>query len=335
MIQFIPIISSVILSGIFLYLSNLISLGSRSDAFFVYYLNLISQPLKYSLFWLAVAVVVSFGLLVWLALTFLKFSMKLTDWRALFAERLREIPSFLKRESVFFAKYALPAGFSFFLVAFILGYVNQINSVNLKDEILMSFDKTIFGVYPGLYLSSFSYPDWFPKAVIFFFENLVSVVAIAAAYLYFRTKPLFKKFSVSLCLSLLFMLPLWMTFPALSPHDRFIDNVYNLPIAEVLSQKIAEYKPSAFVGEFLLEMRNKKEASGTPYLPTSTLPSAHVAWAVIAGFYLFKAKRVLGIIALPPLIFSSFGTVFLAQHYFVDVLGGAGVGLLAIVFAML
>ena len=63
--------------------------------------------------------------------------------------------------------------------------------------------------------------------------------------------------------------------------------------------------------------------SGLPALPTSTIPSAHIFWATIAGYYLFRAKKWLGWIALPFLLASTAGTVILAQHYSIDILIGA------------
>ncbi|MEK7086938.1 MAG: phosphatase PAP2 family protein, partial [Patescibacteria group bacterium] len=48
----------------------------------------------------------------------------------------------------------------------------------------------------------------------------------------------------------------------------------------------------------------------------------HVFWAVLLGYYIYRAKKWFAIIISPILILSSFGTVFFAQHYFVDVPAG-------------
>jgi membrane-associated phospholipid phosphatase len=78
----------------------------------------------------------------------------------------------------------------------------------------------------------------------------------------------------------------------------------------------------------LAQIRTGKE--NLPALPTSTIPSAHIFWASIVGYYLFRTKKWLGWITLPVLLASSFGTVLLAQHYFLDIPAGMAVAAIAI-----
>src|SRR5262249_28620401 len=103
----------------------------------------------------------------------------------------------------------------------------------------------------------------------------------------------------------------------LSPQDRYINDVYRLPNSPDLAAAIANYHPQPEIADFLSTTRENK--SGLPAMPTSTLPSAHVFWAAIAGYYLFRARGAFGWIALPFLIASSLGPIVLAQHYFLDV----------------
>ena len=124
------------------------------------------------------------------------------------------------------------------------------------------------------------------------------------------------------------MLPIWILFPALSPHDRYIDNIYMLPVSEEVSHQLANYNPPPEIVDFLADMRKGKE--GLRWLPTTTLPSAHVAWAVLAIYYAYKADRRLLVIAAPLVIFSSLGTAMLAQHYLVDIPAGMATAIAAI-----
>jgi membrane-associated phospholipid phosphatase len=132
--------------------------------------------------------------------------------------------------------------------------------------------------------------------------------------------------------------------PVLSPQDRYIDNIYQLqispPAPASLVVAVANYHPQPEIAAFLQTIRTGKV--GLPALPTSTFPSAHVLWAAIAGWYLFQAdadarrngrrtwRRWLGWIALPFLIASTFGTVLLAQHYFMDIPAALVIAALAI-----
>lgn len=118
------------------------------------------------------------------------------------------------------------------------------------------------------------------------------------------------------------MLPLWLMFPALSPQDRFIDNVYRLDVPVSIGEELSLYVPDVQVKQFLTEIRADKEESSSPFMPTSTMPSAHIVWIILIGYYLFKTRIIFGFLSLPLLLLSGFGTVFLAQHYFVDVIGG-------------
>ena len=221
-----------------------------------------------------------------------------------------------------FGRYAIPTIICLILLSFILPYMNQINSVRLKDEVLMNIDLSLTRVHPFIYLASLILPDWFVGAVVFLFQNFALMLIAGAMYIFFKNKIIFQKFSVAFCLALIFIFPLWLKFPAMSPQDRFIDNVYNLPVASALSGEITAYNPHLYVKQFLADVRTGKEKSSLPYMPTSTMPSSHIIWAMILGYFLFRTNFVVGLITLPLLMLSSFGTVFLAQHYFIDILAG-------------
>jgi membrane-associated phospholipid phosphatase len=81
---------------------------------------------------------------------------------------------------------------------------------------------------------------------------------------------------------------------------------------------IANYHPEPQITDFLKTVRAEK--ADLPDLPTTTIPSAHVFWLGIAGYYFFKSKKWLGWIMAPFLVASAAGTVLLAQHYLLDVI---------------
>jgi len=120
----------------------------------------------------------------------------------------------------------------------------------------------------------------------------------------------------------------WLVFPVLSPHDRFIDNIYKLPVSTTIQRYVENYQPQQEIKVFLEGMRESKEGLGV--LPTSTFPSAHVAWAVLLVYYAWRLQPMLGLIAFPFAALSSLGTFLFAQHYFVDLPAGILVSVFSI-----
>src|SRR3989344_6107162 len=97
---------------------------------------------------------------------------------------------------------------------------------------------------------------------------------------------------------------------------------------------IAAYQPQAESRKFLEKIRESKNRLGKN-LPTTTFPSAHIEWALLFTYYGFRSDKRLLFAILPLAILSSFGTVFFAQHYFVDIPAGVVIGAIAITIAKL
>ncbi|MGI0090394.1 MAG: phosphatase PAP2 family protein [Nitrososphaerales archaeon] len=55
----------------------------------------------------------------------------------------------------------------------------------------------------------------------------------------------------------------------------------------------------------------------------AAFPSLHGAYALLFGYFMIKAKRKLGLVSVPVTAGILFSTVYLGQHYIIDLLGGA------------
>lgn len=207
-----------------------------------------------------------------------------------------------------------------FFISSSLSVLNDLNKFNLKDEMLLKIDVFLTGSYPFVSLHSFEYPGWFVSAVRFSFLNLTIFMLAAAFYIFFKNKKKFREMASAFSLGMVLLFSIWIFVPALSPQDRYIDNVYELPVKTEISAILANYSPQKEIKDFLKEMREWKK--NLKNMSTSTMPSAHILWASVFGYYIFKTNRLWGVAAAPLLILSSFGTFFLAQHYFVDVPAG-------------
>jgi len=218
------------------------------------------------------------------------------------------------------------------LVSFSLaiGQLNIFNAERLRDEALFAADVFLTGTFPPFALESIGYPGWFVQAVEFGFLYLGPALIFLAAYLFLKNMALFREVLAAFFLVNMLLYTGWIAFPALSPHDRFLDNVYNLSIAPAVKKHVLSYAPQQEIQKFLDAMRTQKQES-LNVLPTTTMPSAHVAWTVLLLFYSFRLSRWLLFFSLPFALLSMLGTVLFAQHYFVDVPAGIFVAVVSLV----
>lgn len=214
----------------------------------------------------------------------------------------------------------IPFVLAFSTLTMALGPLNLFNATRLRDELLFRWDVLLTGTFPPLSLASLQYPGWFVSAMDVSFFYLVPVFVMFGAYLFLARQRLFRQAAGAFSLAGLILFAGWILFPVLSPHDRFIDNVYELPIFPGAQAYVEAYQPQEEVRAFLMNMRESKE--NLRVLPTSTFPSAHVAWAGLLVYYAYRLHRWLLIGALPLAVLSSLGTFFFAQHYFVDLPAG-------------
>lgn len=217
-----------------------------------------------------------------------------------------------------------------FIFSFTLGELNtfSIQQNRLQDELLFQWDVLLTQTFPAFSLASLQYPEWFVRVVIICFSYLGSMLVLLAIYFLLARPKLFREITGAFFLGLMFMFIGWMMFPALSPQDRFRDNVHDLPIGGPMQPYLENYHPQEEIAVFLEGVRVRKASLRS--LPTTTMPSAHVAWAVLLVYYSYRAFRWLVFLSIPFVILSSIGTVLLAQHYFVDIPAGVIIAFISI-----
>lgn len=213
-----------------------------------------------------------------------------------------------------------PAILFLVVLSLTLSEMNAVDHARLMDITIISWERWLTGGYVFAILGNMHWPTWFLSSVIFSFNTMSGIVIVAAFVIALVRIQILREMIAAFCFGMLLMVPLWFAFPALSPQDRFIDNIYRLPVPQEISAAVADYHPQVQIANFLKSARNDK--AGLTDLPTSTMPSAHILWATLVGYYLWKTRRWFGWVALPILLASSFGTVLLAQHYFLDIFVG-------------
>lgn len=223
-----------------------------------------------------------------------------------------------------------PSIFFITIMSFALDSLNSINKTKLMDVALVNGERSILGTYGFMVFAGAHYPILFAKFIILSFENMSGMLLAGALVIAYINVRVLRELSAAFCFGMLLMVPIWFLFPALSPQDRFLTNAYHLPIAAPIAAIEANFHPVAPIADFLTTVEVGK--STLVDRPTSTLPSAHAAWAVFTGYYLFMAqgdkpwkRRWIGWIVLPFLIASTLGTVILAQHYLFDPIIGTAI----------
>ncbi len=206
----------------------------------------------------------------------------------------------------------------FSLLTLLLGFFSVYLQESLIDDQLMRVDKSLFSSYPFFW----SY-DWIPffkylSPLIVYSYNLLGTMMGVSWIIFYLTKKreIFSKYIVAMVLSSIIGLILWFIFPALTPQDRYLDNIYGLEINPSIQALIKDYNPDKYVLDFQEEIRLEPDEVGG----VSTMPSMHVTWSMIIIYYLFKLKRKTVFITLPWFFLSTWGTFYLAEHYFVDIL---------------
>jgi FAD synthetase len=269
------------------------------------------------------------GLGVFFIINFLKIltgSKNMNEKTAL--EHLRGDVRHFASEMKWGIRIAIPILLDLFLVSYLIEWVNVVNWGRLIDPLLASADRWLTGTYPFLSLEMIPFPSWLIRAVEFSFLNLAAFLVLGAIIIFFKNKKIFSKYVFAFFAGTLIMIPIWLLVPAMSPQDRFIDNVRQLPDPPAIAANLENFTPVPEVKNFLTEMRTAK--AGLTDLPTTTFPSAHAAWATIAFLLLLEASPIAAALFSPFLLLSTLGTFYLAQHYFVDAPAGIIIGIIAV-----
>lgn len=243
-----------------------------------------------------------------------------------------KIKDFL-RDILFLLRPLFSITIFFILFTLIIGSMAVQLRGQLIDGWLMEIDKSLFGFYPFLWFhESTNFLKSLTPLFLYPFLWLGLIMGISWIIFYLANQRRFlSRYIVATTLAIMIALPLWFFFPANSPQNTYLNNVYNKEIDFSIKELVKNYQPN----KYLLGFHDKVGVKQGGIAPVSTMPSMHMAWALIIIYYLFRFKRKTLFFALPWFFFSSLGTVYLAQHYFIDVLVALPVAVIAISLANL
>jgi hypothetical protein len=198
-------------------------------------------------------------------------------------------------------------------------YIHKLNP-NDYDLLLSKADRTIFG---------FDITQWFEKissatltdilTVSYFSYYLLPTFSAVVFYFYKRNDNstiIFKKYILAIVVAWYTAFIWYVILPAAGPDIAFSQN-YTVPLAGNLS----------FVNYYLSTVHN--------YLLTAevrnTFPSLHFGIILLTNFFAFKKSKIyFTLITLPLGTGLTIATLYLRQHYLIDLIGSIAVMLYSI-----
>lgn len=324
-----PLISAFFFFIFFIILGS--SLGKSLSELFAFNESLHGAPqvifisgLKFSLIAILFVLLAEAGIMYW---KIVREKMGRIEIQKLFFSAL---PRVTKAATRVLGGFAL-VGINLFLASLIFPLLNEAGSGRLIDDALMRVDILLTGTYPFIAIGNLPLPDFFISLTAFSYLQIGSALFVFAFITLAHAPDVYKKFIVAFLFSFILLVGGWMTLPALTPLDRYIENGYKLPISQEISLAIASYAPPEGV-RVVWEKWTSPHQNGERDIPVTSIPSAHIVWIIILGAYLFQFKKILFWIFIPFLFLSALGTLLFTMHYFADVLAGICIGVLSIVF---
>jgi len=174
-----------------------------------------------------------------------------------------------------------------------------ISSLYSLDRLLWGFNLT------GWVQSTFASPAVTALTSVFYTLHIPLVVATCLVVWYAK-RALFGKYVTAMVLTSYAALATFVIVPTAPPwYSGVASDLYSTAGASVLPHDLVSFLSLAEVDKF------------------AAFPSLHGAYAIIFCYFMIKVDRRLALVAIPVTIGVLFSTLYLGQHYLIDLLGGA------------
>ena len=214
------------------------------------------------------------------------------------------------------------------------------SAIMASGDLFMALDKKLFGVYPPFWLHSTLNPykyffDALSPLVVSIYGNLVLVLGLIFTLTLVANSRRFYAMLLAFFLCAMIALPFWYLVPALTPVERYVDNILAMPVQEDIQDTLRSYEPNENVSSYLDGLRSRRNQNTDGFLEITTMPSMHVAWGTVIAYFGIRLWAPLAIVLVPYFLVNAFSTVYVLQHHAVDVLVGFLVAVMAIMLAEL
>ncbi len=252
-------------------------------------------------------------------------------------ERARNDPRFfvVARSACFWflllCAFVAAAGAAFAALYTSFSFNEMANASNL----IMSFDKTLFGIYPPFYIHTLSIHTDVQIAFAEAYAYTPALLGILFGFLFCYDRQLCRNYFLSLVISTFISFPFWITFPAIPPNEMYRLNILHQSISTEIQQGVSRVILSPRIDNLLDAVERMWFDHNEKSFSVSEFPSSHVIWATIFLYAAFRVRWWFGGIASVFYVANFIATIFLMEHYAVDALLGALVALISIYFSHL
>ena len=194
---------------------------------------------------------------------------------------------------------------------FLVATVNRVGGPGVEDR-LRAFDEALLGVSPSFWMQRFASP-WLTEAMAYGYALMFVLPLLLMVILFVRERwQEFRIVGFSVLAAFWLGLLVYMLVPARSPRL-----VYDYEVE--LRGVFGLYEASTVVWDQLQTVQY------------DAFPSLHTAISTIALVWAWRfGGKLLGWIYLPHVILLQLATLYLRQHYFVDLIGGWALAALVI-----
>ena len=167
-------------------------------------------------------------------------------------------------------------------------------------------DKMLWGFNLTGWVQSTFYSYWTTVAASFFYSLQLPLVVIASVALWRFKRQIFSKYVTAIVLTSYAALVTFLILPTAPPwylgvaHDLFYGGT------------------SSALPSWLLNTASMFESD-----KFAAFPSLHAAYAIIFAYFMVKLDKRLAYVAIPIAAGILFSTLYLGQHYLIDLIGGA------------
>jgi len=191
----------------------------------------------------------------------------------------------------------------------------------------MEIDYRVFGVYPPLWIHShgnFLKPvfDRASSLIISSYAILGIVIGLVWLSALVVDVTIFYRIATAFFLSFILSIPFWYAIPAVSPFELYTDNVLGVEPPPRVASALEIFEPNTETHMVFDRLRQMKKSGENNSFRITTMPSMHVAWATVVVYFGIMLYSPAAFILIPYYLFNAVGTVYLLQHYAVDIPAG-------------
>ena len=178
---------------------------------------------------------------------------------------------------------------------------------------LYPIDKFLWGFNVTGWIQSTFYSPTMTQITSFFYTLHFPLVVITSATLWYFNRKLFGKYTATMIITSYAALATFIILPTAPPwYENVAVNLYQSTGASVLPNALSSAISMIESDQF------------------AAFPSLHMAYATIFSYFMVKLDRRLAFIALPVTGAIMFSTLYLGQHYVIDLIAGVAYALIPV-----